>query len=941
MSRREAWLTAGGIFLVALIVRAVAAVPVEFPKPEDSAYYVGVARNLVEGRGLVSDALWSYATPPLVFPRPAFEVWLPLPSLLFALPLALVGGAAPDPPRDGHAGLPGRVRDAGRAAVRPGLATGCRRRGRAGAATGARARTLAIGTGLTTAVYLPLLLHSIQPDSTILFGVLALSAALLMTRVLRDPRGARLLDPRLVAIGLLLGLAAITRNEAAWLALAWAWLAIRRRGLPLPERLRMIGIAAAGALVVFAPWALRDWLVFGSPLPGQTVSNALSVTGFDIFAWNDPPTLSRYLAVGPARLLEMRVEGAGHNIVNVLVLLGIPLSVLGLLALPWQARDRALRPVALLAATTFLVTSLLFPVATTWGTFLHAAAPVHVLLVISALGALDGGFTRLSRRLDWTRQVTWLGAVLAAGGSALFALALLPAVGVNSRDTARQYAVLGRQMAALGAPFDGAHPVIHDFPIWLAETERVPALALPDESPSDVLDLADTFGARWLVVAKDDHGDWPGILDTSKPIRPRPVSTRSRCPSPRTRTRRPRSPASASSGWAVPAASAHSLPDRGPGAGAVTATLRAMDTPRSEPAGTPFDGLHAEAAEALAYAANTLRAVRDRYRTAYLDDLVHWQALADDLGSLERTDSTDGGLPAADGDDAPAAGAAEAGAADLRLRMARGEVQRARGDLGRNEAQLSRLELAIRNLESTWLFIERGDASLVGEPSLPAVTTELQMRILEAQEAERARLAQEVHDGPAQALSNAIFQVELVDRVFESDPRMARTELRFLRELLRRELGDVRSFLTQLRPPVLDELGLDGAIADTLSTQSTLSGLHITSELAGPVDGLTEATQTVVLRVVQEALQNVRKHAGATNVVVMTRVEDGQWMLEVRDDGRGFDTGAVAARGRRNFGLQFMRERAELVGAQFEVRSRPEAGTVVRLAIPLTQEGTG
>ena len=62
-----------------------------FPKPEDTAYYVGVARNLLEGRGLVSDALWSYETPPLVFPRPAFEVWLPLPTFLAAIPMALAG----------------------------------------------------------------------------------------------------------------------------------------------------------------------------------------------------------------------------------------------------------------------------------------------------------------------------------------------------------------------------------------------------------------------------------------------------------------------------------------------------------------------------------------------------------------------------------------------------------------------------------------------------------------------------------------------------------------------------------------------------------------------------------------------------------------------------------------------------------------------------------
>ena len=355
MSRREAWLTALGIFLFALAVRAVAASAVGFPKPEDSAYYVGVARNLVEGRGLISDALWSYGTPPLVFPRPAFEIWLPLPSLLFAIPIALSGATAPIPletalrASQAVTAILGALlcvlawRLAADVAAERGLEPG-------------RARTLAVGTGLTAAVYLPLLLHAVQPDSTILFGVLAVGACLLMTRVLRDPRGARLLDPRLLTMGLLVGAAALTRNEALWVAMVWAWLAIRRGGSPLPERLRLIGVVAVVSLLVFAPWAARDWIVYGNPLPGQAVSNALSVTGFDIFAWNDPPTLARYLAVGPARLLEMRVEGLAHNMFNVLVFLGIPLSVVGILALPWQARDRALRPVVLISALAFLVT---------------------------------------------------------------------------------------------------------------------------------------------------------------------------------------------------------------------------------------------------------------------------------------------------------------------------------------------------------------------------------------------------------------------------------------------------------------------------------------------------------------------------------------------------------------------------------------------------------
>ena len=516
LTRREAWLTALGVFAVALLVRLVAAAIIDFPKPEDTAYYVGAARNLVEGRGLVSDALWSFGTPPLVFPRPAFEVWLPLPALLAAVPMALFGGPAPIPLETAMrlsqsvpvlAGSFVSVlawRLAADVALERGLSAG-------------RGRTLALGTGLASAVYLPLVLHSALPDSTLLFGALVLGASLLMTRVLADPRGGRWRDPRLIAIGLLVGAAALTRNEVVWLALVWAWLAWRRRDEPRDVRLRLVAVVAVVSLLVFAPWAIRDWVVFGNPLPGQAISNAMSVTGFDIFAWNDPPTLARYLAVGPAGLLDMRVTGIGHNLVNVLLLLGIPVSLIGLVALPWQGRDAALRPVLLVSLLTFLATSLLFPVATTWGTFLHAAAPAHVLLLISGLGALDGGIARLGRRLGWTKPVAWLGALLAVFASSLFTVALLPSFGGGARGTERQYEVLARQMAAIGAPLDDTAPVIHDFPIWLAETERVRSLALPDERPADVLDLANAFGARWLISAKNDHGSWPGILDGGDP----------------------------------------------------------------------------------------------------------------------------------------------------------------------------------------------------------------------------------------------------------------------------------------------------------------------------------------------------------------------------------------------------------------------------------------
>jgi hypothetical protein len=507
MTRREAVLSALGIFAVAFVVRVVFASQIVFPKPEDTAYYVGVARNLLEGRGLVSDALWSYGTPPLAFPRQAFEVWLPLPSFLAAIPMALLGAT--------FAAAQWSSIVAG--AIVPVLAwrlaadVAAERRMPVG-----RARTLALGTGLVTAVYLPLLLHSALPDSTMPFTVLALAACLVMARIGADPRGGRLTDPRVIGLGVLIGLAGLTRNEAVFIGLAWVIVVWGMRAVDRATRVRLVAVVAIVAGLVFLPWAIRDWAAFGSPFPGQALTNALSITGFDIFAWNDPPTVSRYLAVGPARLVEMRAEGLGHNLFSVLLLTGLPISIIGLIGLPWAIRGAVIRPVVIVSFSAFIVTSLVFPVSTTWGTFLHAAGPFHVLLVLSALLALDALIVRVGARLGWTRPVAWLGPLLGVFGSLLFSVALLPTFGAASRGTAERYEGLAARMAEIGHPLDAsAGPVITNFPIWMAETQRIPALALPDEPPRDLLDLATDprFNAKLVVLLDADSAHWPHDLD--------------------------------------------------------------------------------------------------------------------------------------------------------------------------------------------------------------------------------------------------------------------------------------------------------------------------------------------------------------------------------------------------------------------------------------------
>jgi two-component system sensor histidine kinase DegS len=311
-----------------------------------------------------------------------------------------------------------------------------------------------------------------------------------------------------------------------------------------------------------------------------------------------------------------------------------------------------------------------------------------------------------------------------------------------------------------------------------------------------------------------------------------------------------------------------------------------------------------EAQAAVSDGANTLRDVRERYRTAYLERVDRWEALR------ARAAEAGGGGPAAN-DEA----------------MIGREV-------GQERSTLGRIDLAAKSLENAWLFLAREDSSLVSDPSGPPSATDAQMRIVEAQEAERSRLAREVHDGPAQALANAIFQVEVVQRLLDRDEALARAELKQLGEVLTRELRGVRAYLSQLRPPLLADLGLSGAIGEAAGQIGSALGIAVDVEVDDGLDGLPETVEIVTLRVVQEALQNARKHAQPSSIRVRMARDGGGWVVEVRDDGRGFNADDPSVSGRRNFGLQFMRERAELIGARFEVRSSPNLGTAVRMTIP-------
>ena len=215
--------------------------------------------------------------------------------------------------------------------------------------------------------------------------------------------------------------------------------------------------------------------------------------------------------------------------------------------------------------------------------------------------------------------------------------------------------------------------------------------------------------------------------------------------------------------------------------------------------------------------------------------------------------------------------------------------------------------------------------------------TELLARVIEAQEAERARVARDLHDQIGQALTSVLLGLRLVDGVLPADaPNLAEVRARSdeVRDLVADALVDVRRLAFELRPTVLDDIGLVAALRRLVDDTSARHGLRIELALHGLDDEtrLAAELETVVYRVVQEALTNVCRHAHATGATVGIASSPTGVRATVVDDGAGFELDAART---GSLGLAGMRERATLVGGALEIVSTPGAGTRVELEVPV------
>ena len=200
-------------------------------------------------------------------------------------------------------------------------------------------------------------------------------------------------------------------------------------------------------------------------------------------------------------------------------------------------------------------------------------------------------------------------------------------------------------------------------------------------------------------------------------------------------------------------------------------------------------------------------------------------------------------------------------------------------------------------------------------------------RALGAQEGERLRIARELHDEVGQQLTALLLRLTSArrDAGSEIDPVLVEAY-----GLARQSLDDVRRVARELRPEALDDLGLPSALAALCERLARQTELRVEQRLQPVLPPLTDEEELVIYRVAQEALTNVLRHAGRDRAAMTLQVKGDELVLEVHDDGRGFDVEASTANG-----LLGMRERALLIGARLEIRSRRADGTLVRLALPL------
>ena len=261
-----------------------------------------------------------------------------------------------------------------------------------------------------------------------------------------------------------------------------------------------------------------------------------------------------------------------------------------------------------------------------------------------------------------------------------------------------------------------------------------------------------------------------------------------------------------------------------------------------------------------------------------------------------------------------------------------------RAQLDRLQEQLNGLLRYKKLLEYILEVLGSGNKLSSGRSSSTGGGSTLEM-LVNTQEAERQRLSRQMHDGPAQALSNFIVQCEIASRMFDFDSVKAKEELEKLKNSSMNTFQKIRSYIDDLRPMMLDDLGLVPTIKRYLMNVKEQTGIEISTSISGADQKLDPFMEIFLFRAIQELVGNSVKHnqenASKVKIDVNLAIEPQSVKVLIKDNGKGFDTEALKETG--GLGLKLLQERVAMLDGTINIKSTQDRGTEVNLQLPVTE----
>ncbi len=523
------------LFVAALGVRWWYAEAVVFPPTDKSAFYSTTAENIVTGRGLEVDVLWSYQPSFPSATHPSHERWMPMTTGLVAAAFQI------------HRTLSGTLDTSLRIAQVPGLILGAllapltylvgRRSLPGGTRTPSNSRPgsrwVSLSAALLVALNATLCYQSASVDSSAPFVLLSAWALTLAVREPSDQGGY-------LAAGMLVALAYLTYAGGLLLlvAIPLAWYLLPSPQRPLaelpdnpaaelvwrhwprdrsredeqqralgPRLVNVLDLGVAFALVV-SPWLLRNYLVFGTPVPSPMLSQAWLTDLVDNFNYWSPPTWQTWLAQSWSVLLDQRVQALRHN---GQVLLQSTFAW-GLLALPglWLLRRKwSFFTPLVYGLLLFLGLALVFPVSSMSGAFYHSLGAVMPFLALAAIYSLQRASQSLGRHRKLASSISAAVVIALLVLTGARSIQVLPAVTMQHQANKEKYETVAGWLAQHAAPKDA---IVTTQTYTLNYVTGRPCIALPgNESPDAAWEAAQRYGARYLVITQV-FGDYPQIL---------------------------------------------------------------------------------------------------------------------------------------------------------------------------------------------------------------------------------------------------------------------------------------------------------------------------------------------------------------------------------------------------------------------------------------------